>query len=61
MNLSLTDTLNFMETESPVFIVGAPRSGTSLLYRILQHHSSLKLQNIQNSSKVQLTESLIFQ
>ncbi|WP_446717972.1 sulfotransferase [Crocosphaera sp. Alani8] len=50
-----------METESPVFIVGAPRSGTSLLYRILQHHSSLKLQNIQNSSKVQLTESLIFQ
>jgi hypothetical protein len=27
-----------MREEAPVFIVGAPRSGTSLLYRILQKH-----------------------
>ena len=35
----LTDT---MRDESPVFIVGAPRSGTSLLYRILQRHSAFR-------------------
>ena len=31
-----------MKSEAPVFIVGAPRSGTSLLYRILQRHSSFR-------------------
>ncbi|EAZ92454.1 sulfotransferase family protein [Crocosphaera chwakensis] len=61
MSLTLSDILNFRKIESPVFIVGAPRSGTSLLYRILQHHSSFKLQHYQKSSKVELTESLIFQ
>lgn len=61
MSLTLSNTLNFIKSESPVFIVGAPRSGTSLLYRILQHHSSFKLQQYQNPSKVELTESLIFQ
>lgn len=61
MSLTLSNIFNFMESESPVFIVGAPRSGSSLLYRILQHHSSLKLQNYQTLSKVELTESQIFQ
>ncbi len=31
-----------MKSESPVFIVGAPRSGTSLLYRVLQRHSAFR-------------------
>jgi len=29
------------ELEKPIFIVGAPRSGTNLLYRLLAQHSSL--------------------
>ena len=41
--------------ESPVFIVGAPRSGTSLLYRILQRHSAFK------PSRLNLEETNIFQ
>ena len=31
-----------MRAESPVFIVGCPRSGSTLLYRILQRHSDFK-------------------
>ena len=31
-----------MKATSPVFIIGAPRSGTSILYRTLQKHSSFK-------------------
>ncbi len=41
--------------ESPVFIVGAPRSGTSLLYRILQRHSAFE------PSRLNLEETNIIQ
>jgi len=41
--------------DAPVFIVGAPRSGTSLLYRILQRHSAFK------PSSLNLEETDIFQ
>jgi len=44
-----------MKSESPVFIVGAPRSGTSLLYRILQRHSSFR------PRQLNLEETDIFQ
>lgn len=44
-----------MKSESPVFIVGGPRSGTSLLYRILQRHSSFR------PSRLNLEETDIFQ
>lgn len=50
-----------MKSESPVFIVGAARSGTSLLYRILQKHSSFKLHNEDGYSQSNLVESDIFQ
>lgn len=50
-----------MKNESPVFIVGAPRSGTSILYRILQKHSSFRLQDYDGKSGVNLVESNIFQ
>lgn len=49
-----------MQDESPVFIVGAPRSGTSILYRTLQQHSSFQPKNVHNSSGVELTESNVF-
>lgn len=45
MQLTLSQLRYFIQNESPVFIVGAPRSGTSLLYRSLQKHSSFKLQD----------------
>ena len=61
MGLTFLDTLNFMKTESPVFIVGAARSGTSILYRLLQNHSSFKLQKIAGDSGPNLVESNIFQ
>lgn len=46
-----------MKQESPVLIVGAARSGTSILYNRLQHHSSFKLSQ---PNQVQLSESFIF-
>lgn len=49
-----------MTQESPVFIVGAPRSGTSLLYLTLQKHSKFRSWNCNNDSKFELTESNIF-
>lgn len=48
-----------MKHESPVFIVGAPRSGTSILYRTLQRHPSFKPQKCK--SEVNLAESFVFQ
>jgi hypothetical protein len=40
-----------MKTTSPVFIVGMPRSGTSILYRTLQKHSSFtcRQENLQET------------
>ncbi|NEO98671.1 MAG: sulfotransferase [Symploca sp. SIO2E9] len=49
-----------MKHESPVFIVGAARSGTSILYRTLQRHSSFKPQKYKHKDGVELTESNIF-
>jgi hypothetical protein len=56
----LSEIATTMKLESPVFIVGAPRSGTSLLYRTLQGHSSFKPQRCKDPSGVELTESKIF-
>jgi hypothetical protein len=47
-------------TTPPVFIVGAPRSGTSLLYRLLQFHDAFKLANCATSTGVELTETRAF-
>ncbi|MGR3173251.1 MAG: sulfotransferase family protein [Candidatus Scalindua sp.] len=49
-----------MKLESPVFIVGAPRSGTTLLYRILQMHLSFKPRKCKDSTGVNLRESKVF-
>ncbi|MEN8133226.1 MAG: sulfotransferase, partial [Pseudomonadota bacterium] len=40
--MSLRAISKTMKATSPVFIIGAPRSGTSILYRTLQKHSSFK-------------------
>lgn len=56
----LLEISDLIKQESPVFIVGAPRSGTSLLYLTLQRHSKFQSWNCNNSSKVELTESNIF-
>jgi hypothetical protein len=47
-----------MEESRPVFIVGMARSGTSMIYRTLQHHSSFRL--AQRLSGFELTESSVF-
>ncbi len=47
-----------MKENSPTFIVGPGRSGTSLLYRILQKHPVFKTQNC--PAGVDLTESNVF-
>lgn len=60
MQLTFSQLRNFSQNESPVFIVGAPRSGTSLLYRILQKHSSFKLRDGDDNIGVNLVESNIF-
>jgi len=57
---NLSEIATTMKLESPVFIVGAPRSGSSLLYRTLQGHSSFKPQRCKEPSGVELTESKIF-
>lgn len=49
-----------MKDESPVFIVGAARSGTSLLYGILLRHSSFKSQQKSNQSFPRSHESHVF-
>lgn len=56
MSLTLSEISDLMKQESPVFIVGAPRSGTSILYNRLQYHSSFKL----SSPGVELSESKVF-
>lgn len=57
------DSLNIFRSmidEVPVFIVGAPRCGTSLLYRILQKHSSFKPTKVTSKTGVNLVESQVF-
>ncbi|MBI1833537.1 MAG: sulfotransferase [Candidatus Andersenbacteria bacterium] len=46
--------------KKPVFIMGNPRSGTSLVYRIIQRHSLFAPKNIKNKTRVDLTESQFF-
>lgn len=60
MSLTNTEISKIMQWQSPMFIVGAPRSGTSILYRTLQRHSSFKPYKCQDKSGVELTESNIF-
>lgn len=40
----------------PVFIVGAPRSGSSLLYRTLQHHPSFRCANAEDGMNLHETD-----
>jgi len=60
MGITLFDISNLMKDESPVFIVGAARSGTSLLYGILLRHSSFKCQQKSNQSIPRSHESHVF-
>lgn len=60
MHNSLISISEKMKCESPVFIVGAPRSGTSILYRTIQYHSRFKPLNCTDSAGVELTESNVF-
>lgn len=46
-----------MKRASPVFIVGEPRSGTSLLYRTLQKHSSFRPEKV-NLAETQILDLL---
>lgn len=56
MSPTLSEISKIMKQEYPVFIVGAPRSGSSVLYNRLHQHPSFKLSN----SKIELSESNIF-
>lgn len=47
-----------MQATTPVFIVGLERSGTSILYRVLQQHPSFTLAHC--SPGFELTESCVF-
>lgn len=60
MNTEPLEISNLMKNESPVFIVGAPRSGSSILYRTLQRHSSFNLKKSQSDEGVNLVESRCF-
>jgi hypothetical protein len=60
MNPKTFEISNIMKQESPVFIMGVPRSGTTLLYKILQHHSSFKPYSCKDESGVNLIESSVF-
>ena len=59
MNLTSSKISTLMKNESPVFIVGAARSGTTILYRTLQRHSSFSPEKCQDETGVDLTESKI--
>ena len=54
VRMRLSEISDNIKDDSPVFIVGAERSGTSLLYRTLQKHSSFK------PKEIDLVESKIF-
>ena len=43
MSLTLSEISQISKEESPVFIMGVPRSGTTLLYTMLLKHSSFKV------------------
>lgn len=49
-----------MQLDSPVFIMGLARSGTSIMYRALQMHTSFKPSNLQRYPYVELKESKVF-
>jgi hypothetical protein len=48
----------YMKRQSPVFIVGPARSGTSILYRTLQKHPSFKVQH--SNLGLDLAEAKVF-
>ncbi|MBE9098887.1 sulfotransferase family protein [Vacuolonema iberomarrocanum] len=60
MMQSLQKTAPTTQNSAPTFIVGAPRSGTSILYRTLQLHTSFKPDHCTHASGVELTETNIF-
>jgi len=60
MNLTLSEISTLMKQKSPVFIIGGSRSGSSILYRVLQRHSSFRPYNSKEKTGVDLTESKVF-
>jgi hypothetical protein len=60
MMQSVLKTPTTTKNSAPTFIVGAPRSGTSILYRTLQLHTSFKPDHCTHESGVELTETNIF-
>jgi len=60
MSISLDKISEQMRQESPVFIVGVPRSGTTILYRTIQQHTNFSITNSNQPSRVQLSETSVF-
>ena len=60
MSISLYKISEQMKQESPVFIVGVPRSGTTILYRTIQQHANFSITKSDQPSKVQLSETAVF-
>lgn len=60
MNLTLSEISDISKNESPVFLVGIPRSGTTLMYTMLLKHSAFKSQVVNESKKFLSTESRVF-
>ncbi len=60
MSISLYKISEQMKQESPVFIVGVPRSGTTILYRTIQQHANFSILKSDQPSKVQLSETAVF-
>lgn len=60
MSISLEKISEQMRQESPVFIVGVPRSGTTILYRTIQQHTNFRITNSNQPSRVQLSETAVF-